>query len=77
LRIDSREVRTFVQIAIDAGKREVVDVVSSTMDRWNNVLNVERRPGRIILMQVAILASVVSALLNVCSNLSVDHRANW
>ena len=66
-----------MQIAIDAGKREVVDVVSFTMDRWNNVLNVERRPGRIILMQVAILASVVSALLNVCSNLSVDHRANW
>jgi hypothetical protein len=53
-----------MQIAIDAGKREVLNVVS-------------RRPRRIILMQVAILASVVSAFSDVCTNLSVDHRANW
>jgi len=65
-----------VQIAIDAGERKVLDIISPTMDLRNNMLNVERCPRRIILMQVAILAGVVSALSNVCSNLSVDHLAN-
>jgi len=50
-----------VQIAIDTGKREVLEVVSPAMYLRNAVFHVERRQWRIVLMQVAILASVVSA----------------
>ena len=77
LRIDPREVCAFVQIAINAGKSEIVEIVCSAMYFWNDVLNVERRPRRIILMQMTILADVVCTLSNVCSKLSVDHLANW
>ena len=67
-----------MQIAIDTGKREVLDIVSPTMDLRNNMLNVERRERRVILVQVTILAKVVSAVSNLSSNLCGDHRAaNW
>jgi len=78
MRIDSGEVRALVQIAIYAGQRQIIQIVSPAMNLRNDVLNVEHRPRRIILRQVAILASVVSAFSNLCSNLSGDHlAANW
>ena len=67
-----------MQIAIDASEREVLDTVSPAMDLRDNVLNVQRRERRVILVQVTILAKVVSALSNLSSNLGGDHRAaNW
>lgn len=66
-----------MQVAINTGKREIVEIVSAAMYLRNDVLNVQRRERRIILMQMTILASVVSAFSNLCSNLFGDHRANW
>ena len=73
----AKHVRSFVQVAINTGKREIVEIVGATMYLRNDVLNVQRRQRGIILMQMTILASVVSAFSNLCSNLCVDHRANW
>jgi hypothetical protein len=73
LRIDSRQVRSLVQIAIDAGESKVVEFVGSAVNPWNDVLDVKRGQRRIILMQMAILASILSALANLGSGLRSDH----
>lgn len=73
LRIDSRQVRSFVQIAIDAGKSKVFEFIASSVNPWNDVLDVKRGQRRIILMQTTILASVLGALANLCSDLRPDH----
>jgi hypothetical protein len=59
LRIDPRQIHTFVQIAIDAGKGEVVEVIASAMTPWKDVLDVKCGKRRIVLMQVTVLASVL------------------
>ena len=64
MRIDPGQVCAFVQIAVDAGKREVLEIISPAVYLRHNVLNVKCRKRRIVLMQAAILASVVSALSN-------------
>ena len=43
------------------------------MSLWNYVLHVKRSQRRIILMELAILASIVSALANLRSGLRPDH----
>jgi hypothetical protein len=53
-----------VKIAIDASKGEIVDVITATVNSRNDVLDMERGKRRIILMQVTILASVLSTLAN-------------
>jgi hypothetical protein len=73
LRIDSRQVRAFVQIAIDAGKGKVVEFIGSAVNLRNDVFDVKSGQRRIILMQMTILASVLRALANVGSGLCSDH----
>jgi len=46
LRIDPRQVRTLVQIAIDAGKSKVVEVVRPTVNLWNDVVDVKSYPSQ-------------------------------
>ena len=41
--IKAGQVRAFVQITIDAGQRQVFDVVAPAMTPRNDVLNVQRR----------------------------------
>jgi hypothetical protein len=48
-----------VKIAIDAGKSEIADVIAPAVDPGNDVLDVQNRERRIILMQVTILTSVL------------------
>jgi hypothetical protein len=62
-----------VQIAIDAGKGKVVEVIGSAVNSWNDVFDVKRGQRGIILMQMTILASVLGALANVSSGLCSDH----
>ena len=62
-----------MQIAIDAGKGKVVEVIASAVNLWNDVFDVKRGEGRIILMQMTILASVLGALANLGSGLRSDH----
>jgi hypothetical protein len=67
--IESGQVRSFVKIAINAGKSKIFDVIVATVNARDNVFDVERRERRIILMQMTIFASVVSALANLGSGL--------
>ena len=73
LRIDPRQVRTLVQIAIDAGKSKVVEVIASAMSLWNDVFDVQGGQRRIILMKTTILASVSRTLANLGSGLRSNH----
>src|ERR1700674_294166 len=68
LRIDPRQVCAFVEIAIDARKREVVEIVASAMFLWNDVLDVKNSERRIVLVQPAVFASVPGALTSLSSN---------
>ena len=58
-----------MKIAIDAGKGEIVDVITAAVNFRNDVLDMQRRERRIILMQMTILASVLSALANLSPDL--------
>ena len=41
LRIDARQVRSFVQIAIDAGKGEIVEAIGPTMNLRDDMLDMK------------------------------------
>ena len=62
-----------MQIAIDARKSEIINVITAAVSFRNDVLDVERDKRRIILMQVTVLASVLSTLANLSPNLCADH----
>ena len=51
-----------MKIAIDTGKSQIFDIVSATVNFRNDVFNVERGEGRIILMQMTVFASVLGTL---------------
>jgi hypothetical protein len=72
LQLDPRQVRTFVQIAIDAGKSKVVNVIGSAVNLWNDVFDVKRPAGNHPDASDN-LASVLGALANVGSGLCSDH----
>ena len=61
-RVDSRQVGTFVQIAVNASQGEVIDAVVPAMNFRNDVLDVKHSEGRVLLVKVAILTSVGGAL---------------
>ena len=58
-----------MEIAIDARKGEIVDVIAAAVNFGNDVFDVEHRQRGIILMQMTIFASVLSALANLGSGL--------
>jgi len=62
-----------VEIAIDARKGEIVDVIAAAVNFGNDVLDMERGEQLIILMQMTIFASVLSALANLSPDLCADH----
>jgi hypothetical protein len=59
--IDASQVRSFMQITIDAGQCQVIEVVASAMNSWDDVFDVKHRERRIVLVEVAILTSVAGA----------------
>ena len=65
LGIDPGQVRALVQIAVDAGEREVPEVVTATMFSRQDVFGLELVDGRLRLGQLAILAPVASPLPDV------------
>jgi hypothetical protein len=62
-----------VKIAINAGKSKILEIIAAAVNFGNDVLNMERRKRRIILMQMTILASVLSTLTNLNPDLCADH----
>src|ERR1035441_3858000 len=62
LRVNARQVRSFVQVAVDARQSQVVEVVRAAVNLWDDVLDVKRRQRRVLLMHEAILATMAGAL---------------
>ena len=56
-----------------AEDHDIVDVIAAAMNSGNDVLDVERGERRVILMQMTILASVLSTLANLSPDLCADH----
>lgn len=56
LGIDPGEICSFVKIAIDTGKGEILDIVSAAVNFRYDVFNVELGKRRIILMQLTVFA---------------------
>lgn len=65
--------RSFVKLAIDAGKGEIVDVIVTAVNFGSDVRDVERGERRVILMQMTIFASVLSTHANLGPDLSANH----
>jgi hypothetical protein len=65
LRIDARQVGTFMKIAINTRERQVVEIVSAAMFPGDNMLDVEFSQWGIILMKLAVFAALASALPDV------------
>ena len=63
-RINSREVRTFMQIAIDAGQSQVFCVVRAAMFFGRDVLDMQRSQRRFRLMKLTILATLFRTFAN-------------
>jgi hypothetical protein len=72
-RIDPGQIRSFVEIAIDAREGEIVESIAAAVNFRDGVLDMKRRERRIILMQMTILASVLRTLANLSPNLCADH----
>jgi hypothetical protein len=62
LRVNAGQVRSFVQVAINARQSQVAEIVRAAVDLWDDVLDVERRKGGVFLMHPAILATMAGAL---------------
>ena len=54
--INSRQIRTFPQIAINAGRGQIREIVCTAMLARNNMFHLQWSQGRILLMALAILA---------------------
>jgi hypothetical protein len=63
-RINAGEVRTFVQITVDARAREIVDLIAAAVNTRDNMFNVENGEWRVVLMNLAILATIVGPFSN-------------
>ena len=64
VRINARQVWPFVQITIDAGQRQVIKGITSSMELRNDVLDAEGRQWRIALRQLTKLATISGAFPN-------------
>ena len=62
LRVKAREVWTFVEIAVNAGEREIVGVVTAAMDFGDDMFDVQRGQRGIFLAELTLLATMAGAL---------------
>jgi len=63
-----------VQIAIDAGEGKVVGIVGPAMNLRNDMLDMQCGQRGIVLVQMAILASILGAFADLGSRPRPDHR---
>ena len=62
LGVNAGQVRSFVQVAINARQSQILQIVRAAMNPWDDVLNVKRRQWRVVLVQQAIFATMASTL---------------
>ena len=56
--IVSRDIATFVQIAVNTSQREILEIVGPTVLPWQNVLNMQRRQRRSLLVEFAVFTPI-------------------
>src|SRR5690349_9905608 len=56
-RIEAGQVRTLSQVTVDAGEGHVVEQIRATMFPRDDVLELERRKWRVVLVELAVLAA--------------------
>jgi hypothetical protein len=64
VRINTCQIRTFVQVTIDAGQGKVSQLVRAAVFLGDDVLDMQYGERRIFLMELAILAPIASPLSN-------------
>jgi hypothetical protein len=74
--VDPGQVRTLVQIAIDAGEREVCEIVTATVLSRQNVFDLEFGDGGLRLGQLAIFTAMASPLPDMLPRLLVHYEAS-
>lgn len=74
LRIDAREVWAFVQIAMVTSQSEVCQIIAAAVLAGDNMLDVEREEGIIVLMKSAILAVVGGSIPDEIGRRRVWHE---
>ena len=62
LRVNAGQVRSFVQVAIDARQSQVIEIVRAAVNLWDDMLDVKGRQRRVLLVYQAILATMAGAL---------------
>ncbi len=65
-----------MQIAVNAGERQIVEFIQAVVKAWNDVLNVERRQRRILLMQLAVFAPLAGAFPDRGSRRGIHRSGN-
>lgn len=60
-RIDARQIRTLTQIAVDAGRCEILDLVGPAVLTGDNMFHLQWHQRRILLMAPTILATSTGA----------------
>jgi len=60
-------ITSFMQVAVDASQREIVEVIAPAVFSRQNMLDVQGGQGRLVLMQSAILATETCPVANVAS----------
>ena len=73
--IKARQVRPFVEVAVNAGERQVVGIIRASVKSREDVFNVEQGQRRVLLVEWAIFASVPRPIPNVLSRLRVHDSS--
>ena len=71
--IDSSKVWSFVEIAVDAGERKILRIVSSAMFAGNDMLHMQGGEQRICLPELTVFAAVLGSPSYRCASRFV-HR---
>ena len=64
LRINSRQIWTLVQVAIDACQGQVIEVIRAAMSFGDNMFHMKHSQRRIVLVQVAVFTTITGTLPN-------------
>ena len=72
-RIEAREIGAFVRVASVASQREVGRIVIAAVLSGNDVLNLERRKGEVLLFEQTVLAAIAGPAMDKLPDRCVDH----
>lgn len=76
LRINTRQVRAFVEITVDASQRQIVEIIAASMGSRKDMLDMKRGQRGILLVKLAVLAAIAGALPDAGFR-SLIHRSGF